>query len=52
MVTPLTRTLAKEFFKSLALGSVAGYGFYKYQENIYKLSLHGLYIKLLNRRKG
>ena len=48
---PLTRSLAKEGLKSLAVGAVTGYGYYRYQYSTYTNAMHGYYRAIIQRKQ-
>lgn len=49
---PLTRNLAKEGLKSLALGALIGYGYYRYQYSTYTEAMHGYYRAIIQKKQA
>jgi len=50
--TPLTRNLLKEVFKSLGVGALAGYGYYRWSYENYLTKLHKYYVQIINEKRA
>jgi hypothetical protein len=49
--TPLTRSLMKEGFKSLAIGGILGYGYYRVNYESYLNKIHKFYVQVINEKR-
>lgn len=49
---PLTRNLGKEGLKSLAVGALTGYGFYRYQYSKYTDAMHTYYRAIIQKKQA